>query len=57
MPKFTQVDFNCKKYVRFSEHEIFMSFHNDSAAWRFRNWWDEEGAELFYKWLEGTDGD
>lgn len=35
-----------------AEHEVLMSFHGDSDAVRFREWWDDEGAILFNDWLK-----
>lgn len=29
------------------EHEVFMSFNNDSDAVYFHEWWDEAGAGQF----------
>lgn len=59
MPKFTRVKFNEEKRIRFGEHETLLSFTDDDANWVFKDWWNEEGSELFYKWLEkeNIDGD
>lgn len=59
MPKFTRVKFNEEKRIRFGEHETLLSFTDDDANLEFQDWWNEEGSELFYKWLEkeNIDGD
>lgn len=52
--------FNPAKDVRFptefpthevAEHEVFMTFRNDDDAALFREWWEDEGAAAFGKWL------
>lgn len=34
-----------------ADHEVFMSFRNDDDAAFFREWWEDEGAVAFGKWL------
>lgn len=34
-----------------AEHEVFMSFVNDSDAELFREWWNGPGWELFRDWV------
>ena len=34
------------------EHETLMSFYDDDGNYAFREWCEEEGSKLFYKWIE-----
>jgi len=38
-----------------AEHEIFLSFNDDSDAVMFYNWWNEIGETEFRKWAEPRD--
>lgn len=46
------VDLNKETTLRLAEHEILMSFNNDSGAYRFDEWWFQEGKDMFDKWCE-----
>jgi hypothetical protein len=35
-----------------AEHEILISFNNDSAATAFSDWWQDHGAAEFHKWAQ-----
>lgn len=35
-----------------AEHEVFISFNNDSGAVKFHEFWYTEGKEAFEKWQE-----
>ena len=35
-----------------AEHEIMLSFVNDSDAEMFSDWWNSKGLEAFMKWAE-----
>lgn len=43
------VDLETERTVHFHEHEILMSFNDDSDRMLFEDWWYEEGKELFKK--------
>ncbi len=38
--------------VRLPEHELLLSFENDSGSEKFLNWWWNVGKELFDKYCE-----
>ncbi len=38
--------------ARVAEHEVFISFNNDSGAEAFHEFWHTEGKEAFEKWQE-----
>jgi hypothetical protein len=38
------------KLIHFAEHEILLSFHNDSGAEAFYEWWQAGGEAEFAKW-------
>lgn len=51
--KFTGVEFRSEyPGASVADHEIFMSFDNDSDAEFFRKWWEDKGAELFHRAAE-----
>ena len=33
------------------EHEILMSFDDDSGAYAFTEWWEDVGANQLYDWM------
>lgn len=33
--------------IRFAEHELLLSFNNDSGKEKFEDWWFTEGESLF----------
>jgi len=35
------------------EHEVFLSFDDDSDAHDFKDWWTDEGSYLFDCWVRG----
>ncbi len=37
---------------RLPEHELLLSFQNNSGSEKFLNWWWESGKELFDKYCE-----
>ena len=50
--RFTDVDFPRQHPVTdVADHEVLMSFDGDSEAIAFRQWWGEQGAEVFAVWL------
>lgn len=51
--RFTAVDFP-RTYPQESvaDHEVLMAFNGDPDAIAFRDWWEEQGAEVFAKWLK-----
>lgn len=34
-----------------ADHQVFMSFRNDSDAAEFRDWWSDQGALTFGEYL------
>lgn len=38
--------------VHLADHEVLLSFVNDEDAYRFRDWWYEDGHILFEKSVE-----
>ena len=34
------------------EHEVFISFNNDSGAEAFMEWWWDKGEKAFNKWCD-----
>ena len=38
-----------------AEHEVFMSFNDDSGAYAFQDWWSEEGEKQFAEWCLESD--
>jgi len=39
-----------ERYVRFADHEVHLSFVNDSDAEQFEDWWAERGFTEFCEW-------
>lgn len=37
---------------RVPEHQVLLSFNNDSDAFEFHDWWYESGRVLFVAWQE-----
>lgn len=37
---------------RVAEHEIYLSFVNDSDAVMFHDWWNQKGVDLWRKWAD-----
>lgn len=35
-----------------ADHEVLMAFNGDPDAAAFREWWDEQGNEMFALWLK-----
>lgn len=46
------VEINNEKTIHFAEHEVFLSFYNDTNAENFYYWWTQIGQELFSKYTE-----
>ena len=54
---FTDVEFRSEHTpASVAEHEIFMSFNNDSDALAFEHWWHARGAIEFQKYLDKQEG-
>lgn len=43
---------NSEKVIHLAEHEILLSFNNDSGAVKFHDWWYEQGSAAFDKFCE-----
>lgn len=48
---FERVSLKDTREIHFAEHEILLSFYDDTGAIAFHEWWYEEGAEIFGKWI------
>ena len=40
-----------------ADHEVYMSFRNDSDALAFHEWWADQGAVLFAEYLKTWPGE
>ena len=52
MSKFTDYDQIYEKEVKIPDNETLLAFKSDAISLMFESWLDEEGWELFGKWLE-----
>lgn len=43
--------------TRLAEHEILLSFHKDTDAEMFQNFWQQEGLNLFAKFVQKNQPD
>lgn len=48
---FDRVEIENERIVHMADHEILLSFLDDSGAVAFRDWWDEKGLRQFSEWL------
>lgn len=46
------VDIVKETTTHFAEHEVLLSFTNDSGAEKFEDWWSREGVKLFNNFCE-----
>lgn len=42
-----KMDFHRRREVRFADHEVFMTFHNDAGTEAFMEWWAAQGQAAF----------
>ena len=49
---FEHVDLVTERTVHFCDHEVLLSFNNDSGAHAFHEWWGLRGNQLFQKYCQ-----
>ncbi len=53
--KIDSITINASVVYRPAEHEIFLSFNNDSDAEMFYGWWNKIGENAFKAWAAERD--
>jgi len=53
--KFEDLTFEREVTHHIGEHEIMISFNNDSGAEAFDEWWHDVGSKLFMDWIKEHD--
>jgi hypothetical protein len=52
---FKRMEFKDELIHHISDNDVLLSFYDDDGAYKFNDWWYEEGSELFLKWLVDND--
>lgn len=55
MKKFERVTEKRSLNIEMADHEVLLSFYDDSGAEAFDIWWEEEGKASFRKWMENRE--
>ena len=50
--KFVDVEINATIKIEPAEHEVFLSFNDDSGAAAFHDWWNDTGTVEFNKFFQ-----